>query len=32
MVLVGDEAHVKARFVPFRDGANLAVRQVHGLR
>jgi hypothetical protein len=30
--LIGDEAQVKARFVPFGDGANLAARLVHGLR
>jgi hypothetical protein len=32
MVLLSDEAQVEARFVPFGDGANLAARQVHGLR
>jgi hypothetical protein len=32
MVLVGDEAQVEARFVPFGDGANLAARYVHDLR
>jgi hypothetical protein len=26
MVLLGDEAQVEARFVPFGDGANLAAR------
>jgi hypothetical protein len=32
MVLVGDEAQLEARFIPFGDGANLAARYVHGLR
>jgi hypothetical protein len=31
-VLPGDEAQVKAHFVPFGDSANLDARQVHGLR
>jgi hypothetical protein len=31
MVLLGDEAQVKARFGPFGDSANLDARQVHGL-
>ena len=30
MVLLGDEAQVKARFSPFGDGANLDARYVHG--
>ena len=32
MVLLGDEAHVEARFGPFGDSANLDARSVHGLR
>jgi hypothetical protein len=32
MVLLGDEAQVDARFVLFRDSANLDARLVHGLR
>jgi hypothetical protein len=32
MELLGDEPQVEAHFVPFGDGANLAARQVHGLR
>ena len=32
MVLLGDEAQVKASFVPFGDSANLDARSVHGLR
>ena len=32
MVLLGDEAQVEARFVPFGDSANLDSRSVHGLR
>jgi hypothetical protein len=31
MILLGDEAQVKARFGPFEDSANLDTRQVHGL-
>jgi hypothetical protein len=31
MILLGDEAQVKARFGPFEDSANLDARQVHGL-
>jgi hypothetical protein len=31
MILLGDEAEVKARFGPFEDSANLDARQVHGL-
>jgi len=31
MVLLGDEAHVEARFCPFGDSANLDARLVHGL-
>jgi hypothetical protein len=31
MVLLGDEAQVKARFGPFEDSVNLDARQVHGL-
>ena len=30
MVLLGDEAQVKAHFDPFGDIANLDARQVHG--
>jgi hypothetical protein len=29
MKLLGDEAEVGARFIPFRDNANLDARQVH---
>jgi hypothetical protein len=32
MVLLGDEAQVEARFIPFRDSANLDERWMHGLR
>jgi hypothetical protein len=32
MELLGDEAQEEAHFGPFRDGANLAARYVHGLR
>jgi hypothetical protein len=32
MVLLVDEAHVEARFGPFRYFANLDTRWVHGLR
>jgi hypothetical protein len=32
MVLLVNEAHVEARFGPFRDCANLDTRWVHGLR
>jgi hypothetical protein len=32
VVLLGDEAQVKARFSLFGDSANLEARQVHGLR
>jgi hypothetical protein len=32
MVLLGDEAHVDARFGLFGDCANLDVRLMHGLR
>ena len=32
MVLLGDEAQLKARFGPFGDSANLDARSVHGLR
>ena len=32
MVLLGDEAQVKARFSQFGDSANLDTRSVHGLR
>ena len=32
MVLLGDEAELEARFVPFGDSANLDARSVHGLR
>ena len=32
MVLLGDEAHVEARFCPFGDSANLDARLVRGLR
>jgi hypothetical protein len=31
MVLLGDEAQVKAGFGPFGDSANHGARQVHGL-
>ena len=31
MVLLGDEAQVKARLNPFGDSANLDARKVHGL-
>ena len=31
MVLLGEEAQVKARFYLFGDSANLDARQVHGL-
>ena len=31
MVLLGDEAHLEARFGPFGDSANLDARSVHGL-
>jgi hypothetical protein len=31
MKLLGDEAEVGARFIPFRDNANLDARQVHDL-
>jgi hypothetical protein len=31
MVLLGDEAQVDARFVPYGDCANLDTRWVHGL-
>jgi hypothetical protein len=31
MVLLGDDAQVEARFVPFGDGAKLAARYVHSL-
>jgi hypothetical protein len=30
MVLLGDEAHVDARFGPFGDSTNLDTRLVHG--
>jgi hypothetical protein len=32
MVLLGDEAQVDARFIPFGDSANLDARLVPGLR
>jgi hypothetical protein len=32
MVLLGDVAQLEARFVPFKDSANLDTRSVHGLR
>jgi hypothetical protein len=32
MGLLGDEAHVEARFTPFGDSATLDARLVHGLR
>ena len=32
MVLLCDEAQVKARFGPFGDRANLDTRKMHGLR
>jgi hypothetical protein len=32
MGLLGDEAHVEARFCLFGDSATLDVRLVHGLR
>jgi hypothetical protein len=32
MVLLGDEAQMEARFVPFGYNANLDARYVHGLR
>jgi hypothetical protein len=32
MLLLGDEAHLEARFGPFGDSANLGARQVHDLR
>jgi hypothetical protein len=32
MVLLGDVAHVEARFAPFIDSANLDTRSVHSLR
>ena len=32
MVLLGDEAQVKACFGPFGDSANLDARSAHGLR
>jgi hypothetical protein len=32
MVLLGDQAQVKACFGPFRYSANFYARQVHGLR
>ena len=32
MVLLGDEAQVKARFDPFGDSDNLDAKLVHGLR
>jgi hypothetical protein len=31
MVLLGDEAQVESRFVPFGDSANLDARLVHSL-
>jgi hypothetical protein len=31
MKFLRDEAEVGARFIPFRDNANLDVRQVHDL-
>ena len=32
MVLLGDEAHLEARFGPFGDSANLDAKSVHSLR
>ena len=32
MVLLGDEAQLKARFGPFGDSGNIDARWVHGLR
>ena len=32
MVLLGDEAQLKARFSPFGDSGNIDARWVHGLR
>jgi hypothetical protein len=32
MVLLGDEANVGARFIPFGDSANIDKRWVHDLR
>jgi hypothetical protein len=32
MELLGDVAHVEARFGPFGDSANLNTRFMHGLR
>ena len=32
MVLLGDEAHVHARFGLFRDSTSLDARKLHGLR
>ena len=32
MVLLGDKAHLEARFGPFGDSANLDARLAHGLR
>jgi hypothetical protein len=32
MVLLGDEAQVEARFIPFADSANLDTILLHGLR
>ena len=32
MVLLGDKAHLEARFGPFGDSAILDARSVHGLR
>ena len=32
MVLLGDEAQLKARFCPFGDSGNIDARWVHGLR
>jgi hypothetical protein len=32
MVLLGDEAQVDARFIPFGYCANLNARKVHGLQ
>jgi hypothetical protein len=31
MVLLGDEAQVEARFVPFGDSAHFDARELHGL-
>jgi hypothetical protein len=31
MVLLGDEAQLECRFVPFGDSANLDARSVHSL-